>query len=71
MATIARFPPERAFIRSYLSRMAPSLVINFHEASTKIARSPFLPAVVIRPIQIFFAIVLSCFLKDKRQNFSF
>jgi hypothetical protein len=43
MATIARFAPERALIRSYLSRMTPSLVINFDEASTSIARSPFLP----------------------------
>jgi hypothetical protein len=34
MATIARFAPDRAFIRSYFSRIALSLVISIHEAST-------------------------------------
>jgi hypothetical protein len=36
-------PPERILILSYFSRITWSLVISFHEASTRIARRVFLP----------------------------
>ncbi len=56
MATIARFPPERILIRSYFSRIIWSLVISFHEASTRIARRVLLPMPVIRPMRTFSAL---------------
>jgi hypothetical protein len=52
MATIARLPPDRALIRSYLLRIH----LSFQATSMSVPRKLFFPVAVIRQIRILSAL---------------